>query len=169
MIKKSFLPIANSNAKVLILGSMPGEESLRLQQYYAHPRNLFWPIMGSLLAFDFHIPYYNRVNELKKNNIALWDVMKKCEREGSLDSKIKNDTIEENNFNSFFNKHPKIKYVFFNGSKAEQEFNKRVLPHLQNREKYLFKKLPSTSPAMAMLSFEQKLEHWCVIKKVLSE
>lgn len=167
--KRGFSSIVDDNSHILILGSMPGEESLRLLQYYAHPRNTFWRIIGSLFSFDYHISYENRVKELKKNNVAVWDVMKKCQREGSLDSNIKNDTIEENDFVQFFSKYLNIKYVFFNGSKAEQEFNRRVLPKLQNREKFHFEKLPSTSPAMAMLNFDQKLKHWEKIKKVLSE
>lgn len=167
--KKGFPPVSQSNALVLILGSMPGEESLRLQQYYAHPRNSFWKIMGSLFNFDYKSSYQNRCNALMENKVALWDVMEECEREGSLDSSIKNHTIEENDFKTFFTNHSDIKYVFFNGSKAEQEFKKRVSPKLNMSIKLQFQKLPSTSPAMAMLNFDEKLFAWREIIKVLPE
>lgn len=167
--KKGFPPIVDKNAVVLILGSMPGEESLRLQQYYAHPRNLFWKIIGELFKFDYELPYNERVDKLIQNRITLWDVMRECEREGSLDSSIRNHSIAENDFISFFSEYANIKYIFFNGSKAEQEFKKRVLSNIKDKHKLILEKLPSTSPAMAMMNFEEKLKLWKKIKKVLSE
>lgn len=167
--KRGFPPVSDKNAIVLILGSMPGEESLRQQQYYAHPRNTFWKILGNLFNFNSDMPYTDRKKELIKNRIALWDVMKECERDGSLDSSIKNHTIEENDFETFFKKHPNIRYIYFNGSKAELEFKKRVKLKLNNLDNFTFEKLPSTSPAMAMMNFEKKLDVWSVIKKVLFE
>jgi hypoxanthine-DNA glycosylase len=163
-INTGFQPIAKANATILILGSMPGQKSLEQQQYYAHPRNSFWPIMVQLFNIDKELSYSQRKQLLNSNKIALWDVLKSCHREGSLDSDIDQTTIEVNDFNSFFKKHSKIKNVFFNGTKAEQLFKKNVLKNLGAHQDLKFHKLPSTSPAHAAMSFEQKLEKWKVIK-----
>jgi len=164
-LKKGFPPIVRKDALVLILGSMPGDESLRKIEYYANPRNSFWKIMGTLFGFDRGLSYKDRIDVLKENKIALWDVMKECERTGSLDTGIKSKTIIENDFISFYNRFPDIRCVFFNGSKAEKEYIKRVLPRL-SRIKYEIKhhRLPSTSPAMNRLSFKEKTFEWAKIK-----
>ncbi|MGK5092581.1 DNA-deoxyinosine glycosylase [Deltaproteobacteria bacterium TL4] len=160
-MKQGFPPIAEKTAIILILGTMPGEESLKKKEYYAHPRNAFWEIMASLFDFNPSLNYEEKNEILKDNRIALWDVMKACEREGSLDSKIKKDTIIENDFVSFFNKYPNISYVFFNGSRAKQEYTKRVLPKLaESKHEIKYAQLPSTSPAMAHLSLDEKILEW---------
>lgn len=164
-LKKGFPPIAEETAKVLILGSMPGEESLRKNEYYGHPRNAFWKIMATLFGFDSSMKYEKRKKVLIKNRIALWDVMRFCERKGSLDNNIKNRTIIENDFDSFFNSHPNIEYVFFNGVKAEKEYLKRVLPNLSRSKRNInYDRLPSTSPAMTQLSLKAKILEWSKIK-----
>jgi TDG/mug DNA glycosylase family protein len=165
-MKKGFPPIADKKATVLILGSMPGEESLRKDEYYANPKNAFWRIMAALLRFGGDLNYEERTRILKKNRIALWDVMKSCERRGSLDSSIKDSAIVENDFVSFYRGHPKIRYVFLNGAKAESEYRKRVMPRLPYEAKGItYYRLPSTSPAMARLSFDEKLIEWSKVKK----
>lgn len=145
---------------------MPGIKSLEMQQYYAHPQNLFWRIMSALFmeAID---TYENRVFLIKFCDLALWDVLKCCERHGSLDSKIDNKTVEVNDFKAFFRKHSAITHVFFNGTKAEQEFRKRVLPNLPEamRKKLVLKRLPSTSPAMASLSKQKKFSAWGAVRR----
>ena len=159
-----FPPIASDDAEILILGSIPSVKSLEESQYYGHPRNAFWYIMGKLLGFAPSLDYEKRKAFLIKHKIALLDVLKGCEREGSLDSAIKNDSMEINDFDTFFKSHPNIRRVFFNGIKAETEFRKRVLPEL--KEKHLdieFKRLPSTSPAMASLTKSAKLAEWKVV------
>lgn len=165
----SFPPVANNEAKILIVGSMPGEESLRLQQYYAHPRNAFWYIITQLLNCNDEISYEQKIQLLKQSNIALWDVLMSCERVGSLDASIRNASIIINDFATFYATHPKIKAIYFNGTKAEQEYKKRVLPtlapHLQQIDNY---RLPSTSPAMARLTKEEKLQHWSIITQYLN-
>jgi len=159
--KRGFPAVAGEKPRILILGSLPGEESLRKRQYYAHKRNLFWPIMGELLGFEPDKAYCERIAILKKRGIALWDVLMACEREGSLDSSIVDATSIENNFISFYAEFPTIKYIFFNGTKAETEYKKRVLPAVRRERLYLvYKKLTSTSPAMAGLTKEQKLSRW---------
>ena len=165
-IKKGFPPIAEKTATVLILGSMPGEESLRKNEYYGHPGNAFWKIMAELFKFDPTIRYEERINILLKNKIALWDVLRFCERKGSLDSNIKNKTIVENDFDSFFKKYSNISDVYFNGVKAEQEYFKRVLHTLSGiKQNINYYGLPSTSPAMTQMSFKAKMLEWSKIKK----
>src|SRR3990172_6260586 len=115
---QSFAPIETADARILILGSMPGEASLRANQYYAHPRNLFWRIMGELLGFDPASPYSQKVQALKSARIALWDVLHSCRREGSLDSGIDDGSLAPNDLAAFFLDHPGITRVFFNGAKA---------------------------------------------------
>jgi TDG/mug DNA glycosylase family protein len=159
--KQGFPPIADERAVTLILGSMPSEASLKKQQYYGHPRNAFWKIMAELFGFEQAASYAKRGAALKQNRIAVWDVLQACERQGSLDSAIVDSSITENNFVDFFQRHPNIRRVFFNGAKAEKEFIKRVLPTLTEQQKaFAYKKLPSTSPAMASLSYEEKLREW---------
>lgn len=163
--KEGFPPIARKDALVLILGSMPGEESLRRNEYYGNPKNSFWKIMGILFGFDHELSYKERTTILKENKIALWDVLKTCERKGSLDTGIKSETVVENDFVSFYRRFPDIRDVFFNGSKAEKEYFKRVLPKLsQIRYEIKYIRLPSTSPAMSKLSFNDKMLRWSKIK-----
>ncbi len=128
---KSFAPIENADARILILGSMPGEASLRAGQYYAHPRNLFWHIMGELLDTDPATSYDRRTQALKSARIALWDVLRSCRRKGSLDSSIDGESLVPNDFGAFFRRHPGITHVFFNGSKAEECYRRQVRPNLK--------------------------------------
>jgi double-stranded uracil-DNA glycosylase len=164
--RTGFSPIAEFNATILILGSMPGQKSLDENQYYAHPRNSFWPIMYQLFNTSTDLTYEQRKQFLVNNKIALWDVLKSCYRKGSLDSDIDHSKIEANDFDTFFNKHSKIKAVFFNGTKAQQLFNKEVLNSLQQHKPLKYYKLPSTSPAHAAMSKEEKLLKWKIIKNL---
>ena len=161
-ILTGFPPIATSSATILILGSMPSAESLRQHQYYAHKRNAFWRIMAAMFGFDAELSYRERARRLKDHDIALWDVIKTCERPGSLDTKIKNTSIEINDFATFFRKHPHIRKICFNGSMAEQQFRKHVMPILSQNQSVDIDmiRLPSTSPAMASLNFDKKLAAW---------
>lgn len=154
----SFPPLSRPGARVLILGSMPGVASLNAQQYYAHPRNSFWPIMARIAGFDATAPYAMRVNALTRAGIAVWDVLQSCVRSGSLDSAIQAGTRVPNDFVSFFAEHPGIRLVCFNGAEAQQSFARHVLPTLR-AEGVRFVRLPSTSPAHAM-ALERKLAAW---------
>jgi double-stranded uracil-DNA glycosylase len=159
-----FPPIASAKASVLILGSFPGKESLRKQQYYAHPRNSFWSIMEDLFQLQSGLSYVERIKALQFHGIALWDVLLYCWREGSLDSSIDDQTIIVNDFQFFFRKYKKIKWVYFNGTKAEKEYEKRVLISLDaSCNELQYQRLPSTSPAMAMLTRDEKLAQWATI------
>ena len=162
---QSFPPIENPAAHILVLGSMPGKESLRAEQYYAHPRNAFWPIMGELVGAAPALPYKARIQKLKSAGIALWDVLASCRRHSSMDSDIEADSICPNDFESFFRKHPHITHVFFNGTMAEQCFHKYVRYLPDNRPLH-YQRLPSTSPANASMSYKQKLNAWRVILSI---
>lgn len=159
---EGFPPIERGDARILILGSAPSVESLRQQQYYAHPRNSFWPILTTLLRGEaLDLPYPERAELLLQHQIALWDVMRSCERPGSLDSAITPQSIQPNDFTRFFIEHPRIEAIFFNGGKAETVYRRQVLPTLSEIHSALpSHRLPSTSPAMAILNREQKLEQW---------
>ncbi|HLY96538.1 MAG: DNA-deoxyinosine glycosylase [Sideroxydans sp.] len=157
---RSFPPVGDEHATVLILGSMPGKESLRQQQYYAHPANAFWKIMGEIVGAYPAMPYEDRLDTLRSSGIALWDVLASCARKSSLDSHIRNE--KANDFASFFATHPHVMRVYFNGAKAEQSFNKFVLAK-QTLPPLTFQRLPSTSPAHADMRYEEKLELWKAI------
>lgn len=155
----SFPAVADQKAQVLILGSMPGKASLAANEYYAHPRNLFWPIMGQLTGALPDLPYENRVMLLQKSGVAVWDVLKSCVRHTSLDSDITDEV--PNDLAGFLNSHPKIRRICFNGQKAQDAFDAHF-PTLR-RGPYQFMLLPSTSPAHASMKYEQKLEAWKTI------
>ena len=166
VLVQSFAPVANRHAEILILGSMPGRDSLAAGQYYAHPRNLFWRIMAAMLGFEPQMPYRDRLSALRAARIALWDVMHSCRRAGSLDASIKASTIQANDFASFFRSHKGIGRVFFNGSTAEATYVRHVLCSVESLG-LRYTRLPSTSPAHAALSFEQKLAAWRTVLKQL--
>ncbi|MCR4031492.1 MULTISPECIES: DNA-deoxyinosine glycosylase [Flavobacterium] len=157
----SFAPISSKKSKVLILGTMPGIKSLELNQYYGHAQNNFWKFMFLILNEEFSYDYETRKNLLLQNNIALWDVLQFCDRIGSLDSAIKNEIA--NDFENFLKNHPEINTIIFNGQKAAAFFKKYV--HL-NKEYQKFT-LPSTSPANAGKTFQDKLQEWKVIETLL--
>jgi TDG/mug DNA glycosylase family protein len=154
----SFPPVVDGATRVLVLGSMPGEMSLRMQQYYAHPRNAFWRIMSEFLDFDLHSNYPARLSALRSAGIGLWDVLQACERQGSLDSAITRESMVANDFGSLFTQFPNIKCVFFNGAKAEHVYMRMAAPGLAADIEYC--RLPSTSPANAAAPYGAKLQAW---------
>lgn len=154
MKKYSFPPIANADARTLILDTMPGEMSLKLNQYYGHGGNHFWKLIFSIFEEPFTIDYGARRNILLKNRIALWDVLKACEREGSADSAIMEE--ESNNFESFFKNHPGIELIAFNGKKAYDYFQS----YCKSKPRCATMILPSTSSANTWKTFDEKLTEW---------
>lgn len=158
----SFLPIADANAATLILGSMPGQASLAAGRYYSHPRNAFWPIMGRLFGAVPGLEYKRRVEILLSAGVAVWDVLATCNRPGSLDSAIRREGLVANDIAGFLAQHPRVTRVFLNGAKAAELFESQVIPELFDVcvQRY---RLPSTSPARAGLTFEQKLASWLVV------
>lgn len=164
----SFASIEPAHAKVLILGSMPGKASLRAQQYYAHPRNAFWPIMARLLGFSAQLPYPQKVAALQAAGIGLWDALAACTRESSLDSDIIESSIVPNDFPAWFERHSQTQAIFCNGAKAFDSYRKYVLPRLPASFAALpLHRLPSTSPAHASLALDAKFEHWSLLNNYL--
>ncbi len=162
----SFDPVVTPDAKVLILGSMPVKASLRANEYYAHPRNLFWTFLGELIGAGPELPYEARLDRLTEQGIALWDVLKSCMRESSLDSDIDETTIVPNEIAALLNAHPGIERVFFNGAKADSTYRKNVLPGAASAARdIVYCRLPSTSPANASIPRNEKLRAW---RKILS-
>lgn len=159
-----FGPVAAPNARVLILGSMPGVRSLELQQYYGHPQNRFWPLMATLLGYkDAPDAYEEKLRMLTDHGIALWDVLAVCRRSGSLDSAITKEEV--NPFPAFFARYPGIHKVCFNGGKARQAYRKHCA-NLNLPASLIYAGLPSTSPANARWRLEMLHEAW---KKELAD
>lgn len=165
MESSGFPPIADADARVLILGTLPGQISLKVQQYYAQPRNAFWKIMGQLFGAYRELPYSERTGRLTEHGIALWDVCAAAYRPGSLDSAIHASSVIPNGFETFLVDHPRIDLICFNGSKAADLFRKAVLPDLSSRSQSIRREvLPSTSPAHAAMPLEEKLARWSIVR-----
>ena len=161
-----FPPIAQPDAELLILGSLPGRKSLEMQQYYAHPQNAFWKLISGIYGHESSLPYTQRVEILTANRIALWDVLAAAERPGSLDSSIVHASVRANDFAAFFRAHPQVGRVYFNGRKAEELYRRFVLPGLSAEFAGLrYVSMPSTSPAHAGMPFAEKLVRWKEIKE----
>lgn len=157
----SFAPIADTRATRLVLGSMPGKASLAADRYYAHQRNHFWSIMEAVLGVPLALAYEDRCLELRRREVALWDVLKTCTRTSSLDSDIIESSIVPNDFAAFFQAHPHIQAIYFNGAKAEAVFKRYVLPTLGCSAAQISRiRLPSTSPANASIPLQTKLALW---------
>lgn len=156
--KTGMPPIIGRGARLLILGTLPGDQSLRRRQYYAHPRNSFWPLVAALEEDVAPVAYARRVALLKRRRIALWDVLRSATRTGSLDTAIRNAV--PNDFEAFFARHPGIAAVAFNGQKARDLFRRHVASEaaLENRGIAMLV-LPSSSPTHVK-PFPEKLAAW---------
>jgi hypoxanthine-DNA glycosylase len=164
----SFPPIARRDARVLVLGTAPSIASLAKRQYYGHPQNAFWPIMGKLFGAGRDVPYDDRKRILCARGLAVWDVLKECHREGSLDTSIRSESEQANDFAGFFRRHAGIHTIFFNGQKAESLFRRHALAQVEMLGRDIrFARLPSTSPAHAGRSFEEKLAAWRAVARAL--
>jgi hypoxanthine-DNA glycosylase len=160
--KRSFPPIADARARVLVLGTLPGEESLRRGEYYAHPRNLFWPIIFALFDAAPAMDYTERLTFVAAREIALWDVCELGERDASADSTIRRE--RPNAIDRLIDTHPLIRAVAFNGGGARRLYDR----HFARRAHLAYIELPSTSPAHARLDFAAKLARWTALREVLS-
>jgi len=152
-----FPPIASTDAKILILGSLPGRRSLELTQYYAHRQNAFWRIMAEL--FGVEGDYQSRCRQLVVHRIAVWDVLAESVRPGSMDADIQLESARANDFAGFLSDHGQIRRICFNGRKAEALFTRFVIPAFSSTHLELVS-LPSTSPAYAAMSFDAKRDVW---------
>jgi len=161
-MKYSFEPLIGKTSKVLILGSLPGAASLAAGQYYAHKYNHFWPIIFAVLGSREQISYYDKCRLLLDSKLALWDVARSAEREGSLDSRIKN--LEPNDITALLTEYPSIRFLIFNGGFAFSTYKKHFGTPALPCQKVL-----STSPACAG-RYNEKLTMWReAVKKGLSE
>jgi len=161
MTLSSFAPIIGGRPEILIVGSMPGKVSLEAEEYYAHPRNAFWPLMAALDLTVKETSYGQRTSMLIESGIALWDVLARCERTDSLDASIVKGSEIPNDISALLSQWPSIRSVWFNGATAEAVFDRLIRPHLplESLRRLSWVRLPSTSPAHA-LAFEHKLSAW---------
>jgi len=171
MTISSFNAVCNEQTHTLLLGTMPGVASLTAHQYYAHKRNAFWPIMLAMLqectpdyALHTECGYIDKLDILQTAGFGLWDVLAECERSGSLDASIKSQSVVMNNFPGLLARYKNIRTIAFNGKAAQQLFDRHVVPKLElsqlNTESIRRIALPSSSPAMASLSLQQKHAKW---------
>ncbi|HEY8890205.1 MAG TPA: DNA-deoxyinosine glycosylase [Clostridium sp.] len=149
-------PIIDKNCEILILGTMPGADSLIKQEYYAFERNQFWKIIFSIFGKEIDDNYESKKAVLLNNKIAIWDVLKSCDRKDSSDSNIKNPVA--NDFELLFIKYPNLRNIYFNGKKAESLYRQLVVNKINENNLSLFN-LPSTSPANAV-KFDKKANEW---------
>ncbi len=150
----SFPPVIDHGCRVLVLGSMPSVVSLERGQYYGHKQNYFWPMMYDIFDEPYSDDFEEKKAMLLRHSIALWDVLASCEREGSLDSRITDET--PNDIRALLAAYPSIQYILFNGGKAQQSFQKHF-PDLLAQ--YSWKQMPSTSPAHTMKR-DEKRKKW---------
>jgi len=156
-------PLVAPDTRVLVLGSFPGQRSLQLQQYYAHPQNQFWPILRALwpqALWPESSDYAKRCACTLAHGLGVWDVYASCEREGSLDSAIRN--AELNDFPTLLQRCPQLKGIAHNGGESFRHAHavEQSLAHAGLAGRVRLHKLPSTSPANASWTFERKLAAW---------
>ena len=153
--------VESRRARVLILGTLPSAESIRQGEYYAHPRNAFWPIMGELHGAGRERTYAARLRKLAARGVMLWDVLHAARRPGSLDSAIHPRQLEPNDISALLARHPELRKIVFNGASAETLFRRHAAkPCGGLLEGLELVRLPSTSPAHAAHTFAQKLAAW---------
>lgn len=162
---EGFPPIVARDPKVLILGSLPSTQSIAKGEYYGNPQNAFWPIMGKLFDAGPDLDYAERTRRLAAAGIAVWDVLRASVRPGSLDASIDLESAVANDFDRFLAEHESICLVAFNGRMAATLYRQLAAPTLAKPAASIdYLHLPSTSPAHAAMSFEEKLARWSGIK-----
>jgi double-stranded uracil-DNA glycosylase len=162
---RGFPPVITDRARILVLGSLPGAESLARQQYYAHPRNRFWPVVGRLFGIPLAAPYRERLEALTSAGVGVWDVLHRAARVGSLDASIDRTTEVPNDITGLLSRHPGITQVALNGRKAEAAFERWIVPGLSSGilARLTLHSLPSTSPANARFRLPDLLDAWGVL------
>ncbi|MDR2147689.1 MAG: DNA-deoxyinosine glycosylase [Tannerella sp.] len=158
-VKTSFPPIANEDTKVLILGTMPGDTSLKLGEYYGYSGNKFWQIIATITNNNIPTTYEAKKVLLLKSGIGIWDVANEAVREGSLDSNITSE--EPNDIEDFIEQHKNLRIIGFNGKKAEELFGK----YFDRKDNIKYISLPSSSSMNTSISFTDICKIW---KKVIS-
>jgi hypoxanthine-DNA glycosylase len=164
-----FAPIAAPDARVLILGSLPSIKSLQKHEYYGNPQNAFWRVMGELFDAGPEIPYAHRAEKLMHHRIAIWDVLLSSKRPGSMDAAIDLASATPNDFQMFYDEHPLLEMLCFNGKKAAELYERLVAPlGLSTIESVEFRTMPSTSPAYASMKLDEKVRYWSAIQPFCS-
>ncbi len=153
-IKTSFDPISNADTTILILGTMPGDKSLELGEYYGHSRNRFWKIISIITKNELPLIYFNKKELLLKSKIGIWDVAHKANRKGSLDNAIEDE--EPNDLENFIKEHKNLKIIGFNGAKSEALFDK----YFDRKSDLKYISLQSTSPANTGIDFDKICKLW---------
>lgn len=161
-MKTALPPLLHDDTVILILGTMPGEKSIALQQYYGNRGNHFWKILFTVLEETFSTDYHTRKALLKKHKIGLWNVLSHCERTGSQDSKISNE--HPNDFTALYSKFPNVRHVFFESKAAARFYAKYTF----KAERITYKTLPSTSGLNAGMTYAEKIAGWRQIRSILS-
>lgn len=159
---ESFLPQVAAGCRILILGTAPSVRSLALQQSYAHPQNLFWPLMGEMFEAGPELAYAERIQQLHRLGIGIWDVLEYCERPGSLDSSIVRSSEVANDIPRLLAAQATISVIALNGARAQASFGRLILPRMDAglRARVTLLALPSTSPANAGMSRSEKSRRW---------
>ena len=155
--KTSFPPISNAETEVLILGTLPGDRSIELGEYFAHPRNRFWKIIAAITHNPLPESYSEKVALLHRTKIGVWNVCHKADRKGSLDTAIQNEVA--NDLSAFIANHKKLKLIAFDGKKAEALFNK----YFSKSSDLTYIPLPACSPANARFNLEALCDKWAEI------
>lgn len=156
----SIEPIIGRKPRIIILGSMPSIISINASQYYANPRNLFWMVLADLFDIDIHCSYESKVKQVQQLPIIIWDTLKSCHREGSLDSKILSTDLETNDIGALLKQFPTVQAIAFNGGASAKYFDRLIKPKLSKDQNVELFKMPSTSPANAGMKQQLKLDIW---------
>lgn len=159
-IDKAFPPLESENSRVLVLGSMPSQKSLELQQYYGHPQNAFWKIMAALTGVSHDAPYQLRAEALLEMGVSVWDTIASCHRPGSMDADIDASTITVNDFSGFIQRHKNLQCVLFNGQASAKTFHRHLGKSYLADSGIESLVMPSTSPAYASMSLDKKQTIW---------
>ncbi|WP_309629971.1 DNA-deoxyinosine glycosylase [Brevundimonas sp.] len=163
-VKRAFAPLADDRTRVLVLGSLPGDASLKAAQYYAHPQNGFWRLIGVAIGRDLHaMAYSDRVEALRVAGVGLWDVIASAERTGSLDAAIRSPQAAD--LRGLISGLPNLKVVAFNGATAAKG-GRKILAGVEG---LTLIDLPSSSPAHASRTLAEKAENWARLKAFLAE
>ena len=158
-------PVSGRGPVILILGSYPGEVSLKVSEYYGNRRNHFWRLMENILGIDLSLSYDERIEAIISERIALWDVLSGCKREKSSDGSI--SSAVPNDISGFLEENPTVKYIALNGKTGAGKWFYRTQKDILLRDDITVRIFPSTSPANAVFSFEEKLKEWGIIKEWL--
>lgn len=162
-VKRAFAPLADDRTRLLVLGSLPGDASLKAAQYYAHPQNGFWRLIGVAIGRDLHaMDYADRIEALRVAGVGLWDVIASAERPGSLDAAIRSPQAAD--LRGLIAGLPNLKAVAFNGATAAKG-GRKILAGVEG---LTLIDLPSSSPAHATRTLAEKAEHWALLKDVLA-